>query len=1842
NSASTIEAINATNIDAKNVTSSGTILAQNGALTFGTQGLSVNKVDNQGVLEGKGIEINATELNNSTVNGKIFSTDNVDLNIKGNVTNIDGALVHANTDVTLDADGNLTNTLATIEALNSTKVEAQNVTSSGTILAQEGNLTIDTANVDNQGALAGNGIIVNATELNNSTVNGKVFSTYNVDLNIKGNVTNTDGALVHANTDVTLDAEGKLTNTDSTIEAINATNIDAQNVTNSGIILAQNGALTFGTQGQSVKKVDNQGVLAGKGIEINATELNNSTVNGKIFSTDAVDLTITGGVTNTDGALVHADTDVTLNAQSDLTNTGATIEAVGATTITAQNLTSTGTVLAQQGSLTIDTANVDNRGTLAGNGITLTAAQLTNGTVNGKLYSTGDLVATIDGAVNNTDGALIHAEKDLTLTSTNNDITNTGSRIEAIETATFNAKNVTNTGTLLAQNDALTVSTSKVDNQGTVAGKGIVMTANELSNHTAGGQIYSTDTVEVTIEGAVNNTDGALIHAEKALALTSHSGDITNTGSTIESVTSATLTSQNLTNSGTILAQGDTLTIRTQQLDNQGLLGGRNIDIEARLLNNKINTSQIYANNNASITTMESITNNNGALIHAGNELVLTASGDLTNSNATIESGGSISLGAQTLTNTAGSQVLAQNGQLTITANRLDNQGSLSGNGLVASAQLITNNASTSSIASSSDLALTSRDSFSNLNGAKVKANGTLTINTNGDLVNTGSVLESVNNLTLNSRHLSNASTGVISAQNGTLSINNTGTLTNQGGIAGNQVAVNAASIVNKGSNALILGKSHLDLRSRGNLTNQDGGVLYSLGSGYLKANGTLTNSSATIETNNDLVIKANILNNKKRQFSVSQQVLSQEDIFFTALLPDGNGESFDRRYTETVTMSSISVDSPQAYVLSGGNISIEGVINNLYSTISAVGNLNFVAGQLNNVSYQGAKTTELKGTEIGFSSWHDLDSGAFPYEIYRKDINEVYSEVVALAPAIFTAGGSIRGKAGSVSNVGNVDDVVASSVETQSLKTTESSEDNFSASEASVADTIADSSGVNATDSNSLVITAEGSDTAGLSDQEVNHSVVANSDVKVTDSNNLGVIAENTEATGLSDQEVNHSVVANSDVKVTDSNDLGVIAEGTETTGLSDQGVNHPVTASSEITVLDLDTPQVAAQDADGIAAISSTLEGANTEAAPVVTNDGVKAVVLSDVDLEEVDARRDEIFENVVDDLSNSALFTLANTPDPSYVIVTSPLLTNYETFISSDYLLNKLTSDSVGRDGKTAVRLGDGFLEQRLVRDQILAFTGFQTIPDSISIEDTYTTLMNNAVDSYEDLQLTAGVALSAEQIAQLRQPIVWMVNETVDTPNGPQQALVPKVYFSAASGLELRQDGALIAASSIDIDVEGEINNTGSMLAKVDLSLKGNNISNGGTLSSAGGASLTATQDIINTHTIKAAGNLSLVAGGSISSETLSEPSQGGLVDNISNTMIAGHTASIRGDNVSLSAGNNVRLIGSEVKATGDLALTAANDVSIEALAINKSQPSGYGYRRSSTASTTHQVSALSGNNIQLSAGNTVTSEAAQIKAQDNLAISANTIDLLAVQDTTSSNARRASSQSTTHQVSSLSGNNIQLSAGNTLTSEGGQINASGNLALSANNIDLLAVTDSEDSYSFVGGGGNSTEKRDHNETLTGTTLNAGGALTLVSQQDIFSQGSTLSGGDGIGLAAGGDVILASAVANNSSFEEVKTKKKRSFGRTKRSTKTTTSSSSINQGTDLTSGGDIQIASGVDILLAGSTAQADGDITLQAAGDIQLLSTVDQTSKRYKEQKKGTFKVKAKDQGSIKQV
>ena len=91
-----------------------------------------------------------------------------------------------------------------------------------------------------------------------------------------------------------------------------------------------------------------------------------------------------------------------------------------------------------------------------------------------------------------------------------------------------------------------------------------------------------------------------------------------------------------------------------------------------------------------------------------------------------------------------------------------------------------------------------------------------------------------------------------------------------------------------------------------------------------------------------------------------------------------------------------------------------------------------------------------------------------------------------------------------------------------------------------------------------------------------------------------------------------------------------------------------------------------------------------------------------------------------------------------------------------MSSDYLLSNLGYDP----DHSAKRLGDGLYEQRLIQQAVVARTGQRFIDGQTSDEALFKYLMNNAIASKEQLNLSLGVTLTSEQVAALTHDIVWM--------------------------------------------------------------------------------------------------------------------------------------------------------------------------------------------------------------------------------------------------------------------------------------------------------------------------------------------------------------------------------------------------------------------------------------------------------------------------------------------------
>ena len=153
------------------------------------------------------------------------------------------------------------------------------------------------------------------------------------------------------------------------------------------------------------------------------------------------------------------------------------------------------------------------------------------------------------------------------------------------------------------------------------------------------------------------------------------------------------------------------------------------------------------------------------------------------------------------------------------------------------------------------------------------------------------------------------------------------------------------------------------------------------------------------------------------------------------------------------------------------------------------------------------------------------------------------------------------------------------------------------------------------------------------------------------------------------------------------------------------------------------------------------------------------------------------------------------------------TDPRFTNQRTWLNSDYLLGQLSLDAAGMQQ----RIGDGFYEQWLIREQVAQLTGRRYLENYADDEAQYRALMEAGVTLAQDWSLRPGVALSAEQLAQLTSDIVWLVEETVRLPDGTYTtALVPKVYLVPREG-DLDGNGTLISAESVDLRLEGDLVN-----------------------------------------------------------------------------------------------------------------------------------------------------------------------------------------------------------------------------------------------------------------------------------------------------------------------------------------------------------------------------------------------------------------------------------------------
>ncbi|APD39086.1 cell surface protein [Burkholderia pseudomallei] len=539
-----------------------------------------------------------------------------------------------------------------------------------------------------------------------------------------------------------------------------------------------------------------------------------------------------------------------------------------------------------------------------------------------------------------------------------------------------------------------------------------------------------------------------------------------------------------------------------------------------------------------------------------------------------------------------------------------------------------------------------------------------------------------------------------------------------------------------------------------------------------------------------------------------------------------------------------------------------------------------------------------------------------------------------------------------------------------------------------------------------------------------------------------------------------------------------------------------------------------------------------------------------------------------NVLSNLTipQGGLYRPNSAPNPTYLIETNPAFTRMNNFLSSDYYLNQIGVNPL----TTEKRLGDGFYEQQLVRNQVTQLTGKAVLGPYTDLQGMYQSLMLAGAELSKSLNLPLGMSLSAQQVAALTTNVIIMQTETV----GGQQVLVPVVYLAKAD--QQNANGPLITAGNIDLKNTQVFTNSGTVKADTTLALQGKQIDNAfGALQSGGLMSLDTTGNVDLTSANVKAGSLDLNAGNKL------------ILDTATQTTHQVSRDGATSDKTTLGPAANLNVAGdASIKTGGDFQQNAGNLSVGGNLNANIGGDWNLGVQQTGEHKVVQRANGVSDTDLNSATGSTV-----NVGGKSAIGVGG---------DLTAQGAR--------------------LDFG-----QGGTVAAKGNVTFGA------ASTTSTINANSSGDQGNRSyaeTRHGSDQALTVTTVKGGDTLNVVSGKDINVIGSTidLKKGDA-NLLAAGDVNVGAATETHV-YNSRETHSRSGVVSGTKIASSQDATSTVANGSLISADG-VSIGSGKDINVQGSTVVGTHDVALNAAHDVNITTSQDtsQSSTTYQEQHSG---------------
>lgn len=619
-------------------------LANPGRITGGTLSLTARDMNNGGLMQGtNGLALTGTTLTTGatsrTLSGGMLTLDAGQLTTQGTLQG-NGADISAS-DWThggsLLSQGTLTATTG------------GTLTSTGSLMSQ-GRADITAQTLDNRGQLLSEGDVTlgGSTLKNSGTVQGKTLVLHQNSINNQGTLTGLQSLTVQGQ---------------QRLMARMAMAAPQQELING----AGGKLLTQGTLTIASGAVTNAGSWQAQNILLNAQSLTNS---GAVQSADALQMTLTDTLTGTAGSRITALGAATLQAATlanqgqwaakNLTLTGGTLSNSGAISgVNGLTLSQTGAVSQQSGgtllsggALNVTAASVTSDGKMQGGTLGITTGALTN---SGRLQGDNGATLALSGTLTNNSGGEIVSRDALTLTTPalfnygliqgggetrvtassqarNDGRLLSGARL-TLGTPQFtgtgwlqatdlilNAANATNGGTWVADRATLTGTTFA--SQGTTQAGQLTVNYSQLNNS---GTLLGNTQLNIGADQVTQSAGGKLLSGGN-LWLQSRGLDLTGQ---LVSLGDLTLQLTNAFTSRTAVAAGRTLTINSGgDIDNRSVLQGQAVNLNAggQLSNN----GQITTGGGTSTLSGSSVALNAAGSVQGGGDITVASRSNIT------------------------------------------------------------------------------------------------------------------------------------------------------------------------------------------------------------------------------------------------------------------------------------------------------------------------------------------------------------------------------------------------------------------------------------------------------------------------------------------------------------------------------------------------------------------------------------------------------------------------------------------------------------------------------------------------------------------------------------------------------------------------------------------------------------------------------------------------------------------------------------------------------------------------------------------------------------------------------------------------------------------------------------------------------------------------------------------------------------------------------------------------------------------------------------------------------------------------------------------------------------